>query len=89
MLVLSPQIIGDPHWEPLQIGDIPGALDQYYRIDRLGHKAWTVSPFTAKDPFIVRIESPNYRRPVTLWGKTKAVWAAKGKLVKLALGLKI
>ena len=87
MLILKPQVVGEPDWQLLEVGDIPGTLAQYYQIRPTGNR-WVVSPFTPKDRFVVRVESPNYRRPVTLWGKTQAVWAAKGKLVQLALGLK-
>ena len=69
MLILSPQIIGEPHYEELPPSYITGWLDSlYYPTTR----TWMPIPPTAVG-LPIRPSGPNYRRPISLRAKIKAM----------------
>ena len=77
-LILSPSTIGEPDWEQIPVGDITGALTQYYN---LRTKQWGPVGWFFEDGYACRFEN-HYRRPVTLRAKIQAIWAARGKLFR-------
>lgn len=77
-LILSPSTIGEPDWEQIPVGDLTGALTQYYN---LRTKVWIPVGWFAEDGYVCRYEN-HYRRPVTFRAKIWAIWAARGKLFR-------
>ncbi len=80
MLVLHPQIIGEPHYEELAAGDIVTALCDFYNPRT---KRWENVPWFESANIKARMDAPNYRRPVTLRAKVAATWRAVPKWFKV------
>lgn len=78
MLRLHPKLIGIPDWRELTPDEPTTTLTQWYNV-RSSPKRWENVPWWTKDRFLVRLEGPNYREPITGRAKRSAVWAAAPK----------
>lgn len=79
-LILNSQIVGEPNWAEIPVGNYTTSLTQYYDV-RSNPRQWRPVPWITKDKFIVKMGA-NYRIPVTFKAKIQALWAAKSTLFK-------